>query len=446
MKKKVGVVSLGCPKNLVDTEIMLGILNGDEFETTNNEDEAQIIIINTCGFIESAKKESIETILEMAKYKSSNCELLIVTGCLAERYKEDILNEIPEVDAVAGVGNYEEIAEIISEAYKGIKVAKYGKLSEKAYLENKRVLSTKYGFAYLKIAEGCDNCCTYCIIPKLRGSYRSRLIEDIVKEAAWLAEAGVKEVILVAQDTTRYGSDIYKEKKLVELIHKVSQIDGIESIRLLYCYPEEIDEALINELANNDKLCKYIDIPIQHISDSVLKMMGRRTTSKDIEDLLVKLRERVPGIILRTSLIVGFPGETQEDFEKLFNFVNEFSFDRMGVFIYSKEEGTPAAKLKMQIPKRIKEIRQKKLLVLQNEISRKKNTERLGKVYKTLVEGVAEDGIFYYGRCYAEAPDIDGLIYFTSREPVAIGNYVIVKILDIDDYDLIGEVIDESAE
>lgn len=446
MKKKIGVVSLGCPKNLVDSEIMLGLLKKSEFEITSDKKKADIIIVNTCGFIETAKQESVNTILEMAQAKSRNCELLIVTGCMAERYREQIMQQIPEVDAVLGTGNYSEIADIIDKAYGGEKAVAYGKLEEKAYLENERVLTTGKGYAYLKIAEGCDNCCTYCIIPSLRGHYRSRKLEDITAEAARLAQAGIREIILVAQDTTRYGTDIYKERKLVELLRQLSAISGIDWIRLLYCYPEEIDAALIREIADNDKVVKYMDIPVQHASDKILKRMGRRGTRDEVARLLTDLKTAVPGISLRTSLIVGFPGEDEEDFEQLRAFVGEMQFDRLGVFTYSKEEDTPAAGFPDQVPKRLKEKRQKALMLLQQEIMLEKNRQRLGRQYKTIVEGVADDGIFYYGRTYAEAPDIDGTIYFTSPEPLSAGEFVDVKILNTDDYDLIGEVCHESAE
>lgn len=445
MKKKIGVISLGCPKNLVDSEIMLGLLKKENYEITSNEEEANIIIVNTCGFIDSAKQESINSILEMAQYKKNKCEILVVTGCLAERYKEKIFEQIPEVDAVVGTGGYGEIAKVIENAYSGNKTASYGKLNEVAYLENERLISNNKGFAYLKIAEGCNNCCTYCIIPSLRGPYRSRKIEDIINEATYLEKEGVKELILVAQDVTRYGTDIYKSRKLVELIRRLSELNGIEWIRLLYCYPEEIDESLINELSINKKLCKYIDIPIQHASDNILKSMGRRGTEKDIDLLIGNLRKRVPGIVIRTSFIVGFPGENDEDFNKLSEFIKKQEFDRLGVFTYSKEEDTAAAKLKPQISKRIKEKRYKEIMLIQKDIVARKNKERLNKTYKTLVEGVSEDGIFYIGRSYAEAPDIDNVIYLTASEPLEIGRFVNVNILNADEYDLIGEVENESS-
>lgn len=451
MSKKIGVVSLGCPKNLVDSEIMLGMLKSNNFEITNDESQANIIIINTCGFIESAKQESINTILEMSQYKDQNCELLIVAGCLSERYKKEILKEIPEVDAVLGTANYGDIIKVIEKAYKArlsntVKPEIFGTLGDICYLENERLVSTTdKGYAFIKIAEGCDNCCTYCIIPSLRGPYRSRRIEDVIHEARKLAENGIKEVILIAQDTTKYGVDIYKSKKLVELIKEISKIEGIEWIRLLYCYPELIDEDLINEIKSNGKVCKYLDIPIQHASSKILKLMGRRGSIREIKDTLKKLRKTIPDIVIRTSLIVGFPNEDANDFKLLYNFVKEFEFDRLGVFTYSREEGTPAAEMEGQIGKELKEHRYHQIMSLQNGITEKKNKRRLNKTYKTLVEGVSEDGIFYYGRTYAEAPEIDGTIYFTSGYPLKPGSFVNVKILNIEEYDLIGEVKDEST-
>lgn len=450
LNKKIGVVSLGCPKNLVDSEIMLGLLKKEDYEITNDKEEADILLVNTCGFIESAKQESISTILEMAQCKEHNCKLLIVTGCMAERYKDEIIKQIPEVDAVLGTGNYSEIAEVIEKAFQarennGEKPVLFGKLSEIDYLKGERLVSSNKGFAYLKIAEGCDNCCTYSIIPSLRGPYRSRRIEDILEEASRLAQSGYKEMILVAQDTTRFGVDLYGEKKLVELLRGLSKIEGLQWLRLLYCYPEEIDAPLIEEIASNPKVCNYLDIPIQHASDKVLKVMGRRGSSKDVRDLLVKLKQKIPDIVIRTSLIVGFPGETEEDFEELRKFVEEFRFDRLGVFTYSQEEDTPAAKLKPQIKKSEKNKRQKVIMELQKGMIKENNEKRLHQTYTVLVEGVADDGIFYYGRSYAEAPDIDGLIYFTSPEPLNTGDFVYVRVLNVDEYDLIGEVTNEST-
>lgn len=445
MSKKIGLVSLGCPKNLVDSELMLGLLQSGGYEIVNESEDADIIIVNTCGFIESAKQESINTILEMAALKENKCELLIVTGCMAERYRQMILDEIPEVDAVVGTGSYGEIAAVIEEAYRGERVFRYGDLNGTAYLEGDRVVSTGKGYAYLKIAEGCDNKCTYCIIPSLRGPFRSRSIESVVREAELLASSGIKELILAAQDTTRYGIDIYGKKTLVELLRQLSRIGGIEWIRLLYCYPEEIDNDLISEIASNDKVCKYIDIPIQHASDNVLRRMGRRGTGAQVCGLLETLRSKVPGLVIRTTFIVGFPGETENDFNSLMEFVEKYKFDRLGAFMYSKEEGTPAYRMPDQIPSRVKRSRHNRLMKLQRRISSAANAERIGRTYKVLVEGVAEDGIFYYGRSYQEAPGIDGLIYFTSIEPLQLNSFVEVKILDSDEYDLTGEVLYESS-
>ena len=443
VNKKIGIVSLGCPKNLVDSEIMLGMLSNANYEIINNKDDADILIVNTCGFIESAQQESINTILEMAEEKKRKCEVLIVTGCMAERYKEKIFEQIPEVDAVLGTGNYKEIAQVIDLAYKGEKTISYGRLDDTDYLDEERIISSSKHSVYLKISEGCDNRCTYCIIPYLRGKYRSRKIESLKKETEHLVKNGAKEIVLVAQDTTRYGIDLYGKKMLPELIQELSNVDGVEWIRLLYCYPEEIDDELIAEIASNPKVCKYLDIPIQHAADRILKLMGRRGNISEIRLALNKLRKSVKDIVIRTTMIVGFPDETEEDFEQLLSFVNEFKFDRLGVFTYSKEEGTPAAKMKNQIKKSIKQKRQKAILEQQNAISMEKNSNRVGKVYKAIVDGIADDGIFYYGRTYAEAPEIDGLIYFTSYEPLSLGSFVNVKILNAEEYDLIGEVINE---
>lgn len=438
--KKVGIVSLGCPKNQVDSEIMLGKLTEENYKIVNDENEAEIIIVNTCGFIESAKQESINTILEMAKHKQDKCEMLIVAGCLAQRYSDDILKEIPEVDAIVGTGGYSSVTEAIEEAYKGSKPKVMGNLCDVSYMENQRVITTGSSYAYLKIAEGCDNFCTYCIIPALRGRYRSRKLEDILREARTLAESGTKEVILIAQDTTRYGTDIYGERKLAELLREIAKINGIEWIRVLYCYPEEIDEDLLKEFAENKKVCNYLDIPIQHSSDKVLKAMGRRGTQQDIERVLSLIRKRVPEITIRTTLIVGFPGEDEQDYANLKAFVRDFEFDRLGVFMYSKEEGTPAGKMKNQIPKKVKQARYDQLMEIQQEIAYRKNQDRMNKTYRVLTEGVADDGIFYYGRSCYESPDIDGVIYFTAQEPLNIGEFVNVRILASEQYDLTGEV------
>ena len=431
MKKKVGLISLGCPKNLVDSEIMLGLLNKSRYEIINDKEQADIIIVNTCGFIESAKKESVDTILEMAECKKNKCELLVVTGCLAERYRNEITESIPEVDVLIGTGGYGDIVKAINKAYSNKKVRHFPEQVNLAYLNNKRMLSSDKGYAYLKIAEGCDNRCAYCAIPSIRGRYRSRKIQDILKEAEYLASIGKKEIILVSQDTTRYGIDIYKQKSLVKLIRKLSGLKGIDWIRLLYCYPEEIDDELIDELKNSEKLCKYIDIPIQHISDGILKAMGRRGTSADIESLIVKLRERVPEIAIRTSLMVGFPGENERDFKLLFDFVKRIKFERLGVFAYSREDGTRAADMKSQVRKAIKEKRHKSIMRVQNNINKKKNRNRIGKQDKVIVDGISDDGKFYYGRSYAESPEIDWIIFFKSDKVLNIGDILTAHILAI---------------
>lgn len=446
MKKKVGLVSLGCPKNLVDSELMLGLLKNEGFEIVNDSNEAQIIIINTCGFIENAKQESINTIIRMALLKKNKCELLIVTGCLAQLYRREILDEIPEADALIGTGSFSEIVPAIRLAYGGKRPSFFGEPDGVSFLEGERIISTGKGYAYLKIAEGCNNCCTYCVIPSLRGHYRSRDIGAVLKEAGKLASSGIKELIIVAQDTTRYGMDIYGRKSLVELLREISKMEGIEWIRLLYCYPDQIDDDLIAEIAGNDKIVKYLDIPIQHASDNILKRMGRRGSSAEIGDLLDTLRSSIPGIVLRTTLLVGFPGETKEDFKILLGFVRKYKFDRLGIFMYSREEGTPAYGMPQRVPAKIKKYRYGRLMKVQQQISAGLNAGRIGKVVKVLVEGVAEDGIFYYGRSYAEAPGIDGLVYFTSRKPLTICQMINVRILDSEEYDLIGEAEYESSQ
>jgi len=444
LKQKIGLVSLGCPKNLVDSEIMLGILRDAGYELTEKHETADVIIVNTCAFIGDAKEEAVMTVLEAARYKEEgNLKLLVVTGCLAERYKADIYKEIPEVDVVVGTGSIDQIPSIIGKrlAEGSTEKTVYANTPNTVdYLELTRLVTDGKPYGYLKIAEGCSNRCTYCIIPSLRGDYRSRTIENIIKEAKLLAQRGKKEIILIAQDVTRYGTDIYKEKKLVELVREISRIEEVERIRLLYCYPELIDDCLIAEMKNNPKLCKYMDIPLQHISDKMLKAMGRRGSKSYIYSLLAKIREEIPDVVLRTSLITGFPGETEEDFAELYEFVKEGYFQHLGVFAYSKEEGTPAYRMKGHLPKKVKIERRNKLMELQMANVEKYNSSRLGRIYDTIVDGIAEDGIFYVGRTYAEAPDIDSVIYFTSVEPLEIGMTVPVKILCPDGYDLVGEV------
>ncbi|NMA66531.1 MAG: 30S ribosomal protein S12 methylthiotransferase RimO [Clostridiaceae bacterium] len=442
MKQKIGLISLGCPKNLVDSEIMMGTLKEAGYELTTKLEMTDIIIVNTCAFIGDAKEEAIMSIFEASMYKThGNLKTLIVTGCLAERYKDEIIKEIPEVDLVIGTGSIGRIVEIIEENHINNLQKVYADLPDSVdYLDNSRVLSDNKPYVYLKIAEGCSNHCTYCIIPNLRGRFRSRTIESIVNEAEELALQGKKEIVLVAQDVTRYGLDLYGEIKLVTLIRRLSSIEGIARIRLLYCYPELINDELIEEMRTNPKLCKYFDIPLQHISNKILKTMGRRGTKEYIIKLLKTLRERIPGLVIRTTFIVGFPGETEEDYNELYSFIKDNQFEHLGVFSYSKEEGTPAYKFKDHLPEAIKKERRDKIMELQYGKIEQYNCSLIGRIYDTIIEGVAEDGIFYIGRSYAEAPEIDPVIYLTSAEPLEIGDIVPVKILCADGYDLIGEV------
>jgi ribosomal protein S12 methylthiotransferase len=446
-KINVGLVSLGCDKNRVDSEIMLGVLSDNEYKIVNDEKIADVIIVNTCGFIEAAKEESIDTILEMARNKENGrCKLLIATGCLAERYSDDLLNEIPELDVVLGTGNYMEIDSIIKEAFKEKKrIKRTENIDYNIEFENNRVLTTPLYTAYIKIAEGCNNRCSYCIIPKLRGKYRSRSIENIVDEATRLSINGTKELILVAQDTTKYGIDIYGKKMLPSLIQKLSDIKGIEWIRLLYCYPEDIDNALIEEIKTNNKVCKYIDIPLQHVNDDILINMRRKSRNKDIINLITNLRSNIPDIVIRTTFIVGFPGETEDTFNQLLDFLNEYKIDHVGVFTYSQEEETEAFLFPNQIDDETKKKRQNKLCLLQSKISREKGMTKIGKVLDVLIEGIGDDGV-YIGRYYGYAPDIDGVVYVRSNGyHINIGNFVKVKITDALDYDLVGEVSYESC-
>lgn len=442
MKKyKVGLINLGCDKNRIDGEIALANLNKN-YVLCKDPEEAEIIIVNTCGFIEDSKQESINTILEMAYYKKQNCKVLIATGCLTQRYGDELLELMPELDGILGVNNYGKLDEIIEKALNNEK-SSYCNYSDSNINEGDRIITTDKGTAYIRISEGCDNACAYCAIPKIRGRYRSRTIENIVNEAEKLAECGVKELILVAQDTTRYGVDIYKEKKLPQLLREISKIDGIQWIRILYCYAEEITEELIEEIKANDKVCKYLDIPIQHISDNVLKNMRRKGRKKIITDNINKLREKIPGIVLRTTLIVGFPGETEEDFLELKSFVEETKFDKLGVFKYSKEEDTAAFYMKDQISEDIKEIREAEIMITQQKISRKINENKLQRVYNVIVESF--DGVLYHGRNYEMAPEIDGDLIFISDNKLNLGEFVQVKITEALEYDLIGVVWNESS-
>lgn len=436
MKSKIGFVSLGCPKNLTVTETMIGLL-APEYEIVTNPADADIIIVNTCGFIESAKQESIETIIEMGQYKDGgNLKKLIVTGCLAERYTEDILEQLPEVDAVVGTGSYFEIKKIIDNATHGERVTHKNDINTVAPENLPRVISTGGASAYLAIADGCNNHCTYCVIPSLRGKYRSRKMEDILAEARSLAEKGYKELIVIAQDTTMYGIDLYKEKRLAALVRELDKIDGIEWIRLHYCYPESVTDELIEVMANSKKVCKYIDIPFQHASDSVLKRMGRRGKEADYRALVEKLRIAMPDITIRSTFITGFPGETAEDFETLMKFVNDTELDKIGVFAYSREEGTPAAEMEDQIDEEVKEARRDALMALGQEISLDRNKGKIGRTIKVLAEDQIKRNIFA-GRSEGDSPDVDGMVIFKSKN-AKIGEFADVKITKASEYDLEG--------
>lgn len=440
--KKILFISLGCDKNLVDSEVMLGILADRDFEMTDTEDDADIIIINTCCFINDAKEESINTILEMAEYKKTGpCKALIVTGCLAQRYKQEIVDEIPEVDAVIGTSKYDEIFDAVDQALKGSHFLDVDDLDRLPSVPGKRILTTGGHYAHLKIAEGCDKHCTYCIIPKIRGNYRSVPMEQLLAEAASLAEQGVKELILVAQETTLYGVDLYGKKSLHILLQELAKIKGIRWIRILYCYPEEIYPELIETIKNEKKVCHYLDMPIQHASDAILKRMGRRTTKAQLKETVSLLRKEIPDIVLRTTLIAGFPGETQEQHEELMEFVDEMEFERLGVFAYSPEENTPAASMPDQIPEEIKEERRDAILELQQEIAFDKAADMVGRTLYAMIEGKVADEPAYVARTYADSPDIDGYVFVNTGEMLMSGDFVKVKITGSAEYDLIGELV-----
>lgn len=432
----VGFVSLGCSKNLVDTEMMIGLFKNNNFKIVNNPKEAEIIVINTCGFIEPAKQEAINTILEMSEYKNKKCKYLIVMGCLVERYKKDLQKLLPEVDLFLSIKEYEKAWDEIS---KLINIPEEGKYTNMEYLE--REISTGNNMAYLKIAEGCSNRCTYCAIPAIRGPFESRKIEDVIEEAEQLAKKGVKELVVIAQDTTKYGIDLYGKPRLAELLEKLCKIEGFKWIRFLYAYPETITDELIDVVKNNEKICNYFDIPIQHISNPVLKKMNRKSNEESIKELIKKIRKEIPNVIIRTSLIVGFPGETQEDFEKLCEFVKTAKFDRMGAFTYSKEDGTPAERLPNQIHGNTKKARYNKIMKIQKEISDQKGKEKIGKTYEVLVENKSFDGKYLVGRTYMDVPDEDGVVYIESSDTSLIGKFIKVKITDYSDYDLIGKIL-----
>lgn len=446
---KIGVVSLGCPKNLVDSETMLGLIHEENYEITNDPSEAEIIIVNTCGFIESAKEESINTILQMAEYKKSgSCKYIIVTGCLSQRYAEELFNEMPEADAIAGVEVYDEIGSIIKRVMNGERFIMLERSKPDVIYTSKetflpRILTTPSYTAYLKIAEGCDNCCSYCAIPKIRGPYRSKPMEQVLKEAKALADNGVKELIVVAQDTTRYGEDLPGGKLLLaDLLKELNKIESLKWIRVMYCYPNNFTDELIETFASLDKVCKYVDLPLQHASNRLLASMNRYDTREEVETLLAKLRKRIPGIVIRTTFIVGFPGETDADFEELKEFVEQQRFENAGVFAYSQEEGTVAGAMPNQIPDEIKQERYHELMALQAQISEEIHKDTEGQTLEVLVEGIEEDGSgLHYGRSYREAPDIDGLVFIENPGDIKPGCFVKVNILQGFTYESVGERI-----
>lgn len=439
---KILFISLGCDKNLVDTEVMLGMLASRGYEMTNDEQEADIIVINTCCFIHDAKEESIQNILEMAEYKKNgSAKALIVTGCMAERYRQEILDEIPEVDEVLGTTAYDRILDAVDAALAGQHEVMTADLDALPLPETKRLVTTGGHFAYLKIAEGCDKHCTYCIIPKIRGNFRSVPMERLLKEAQDLAEQGVKELILVAQETTLYGKDLYGEKALPKLLRELCKISGIRWIRILYCYPEEITDELIQVMKEEPKICHYLDLPIQHANDTILKRMGRRTSKQELIDIVQKLRKEIPDICLRTTLITGFPGETQEQHEEVMEFIDTLEFDRLGAFTYSPEEDTPAATFEDQIDEEVKEDRQADIMELQQEIAFDKAEDMIGREVLVMIEGKVADENAYVGRTYRDAPNVDGLIFINTDVELISGDFAKVKVTGALDYDLIGELM-----
>lgn len=444
---KILFISLGCDKNLADSEEMLGLLTAGGHEITDDETQADAIVINTCCFIKDAKEESVETILEMAEYKKTgSCHALIVTGCMAQRYQKEIIEEVPEVDAVLGTTSYGDIVKALEEAVAGNHFEEFRDIDYLPDTGSKRVLTTGGHFGYLKIAEGCDKHCTYCIIPKLRGKFRSVPMERLIAQAEDMAEQGVKELILVAQETTVYGKDLYGKKSLHILLKKLCEIRGIRWIRILYCYPEEIYDELIETIRDEKKICHYLDIPIQHASDRILKRMGRRTSKQELVDIVGKLRKEIPDIVLRTTLITGFPGETEEDHEELKEFVDEMEFDRLGVFTYSPEENTPAAEMADQVPEEVKEERRDELMELQQEISYDRGQDRIGQELLVMIEGKVADESAYIGRTYGDAPKVDGYIFVQTGELLMTGDFAKVRVTGALEYDLIGVLSDEYTE
>lgn len=438
---KLMFVSLGCDKNLVDTEIMMGMLADKNISFTDDESEAEIIVVNTCCFINDAKEESVETILSMAELKKTgSCRVLIVAGCMAQRYKQEIIDEIPEVDAVLGTASYDRIVQTIEDVLKGNCHNVFDELSRLPDNSGRRLVTTGGHYAYLKIAEGCDKCCTYCIIPKIRGRYRSYPMEELVKQAEELVAGGVKEILLVAQETTLYGKDLYGEKSLHKLLKELCAIEGLVWIRILYCYPEEIYDELIEVIKTEPKICHYLDMPIQHANDDILRRMGRRTDKADLKAIIEKLRREIPDIALRTSLIAGFPGETPKAHEEMLAFVDEMEFDRLGCFAYSAEEDTPAYSFPDQIEEQVKEDWRDEIMELQQEVSMDKSEERIGRTYMVMIEGRVADENAYVGRTYMDAPNVDGYIFVNTDEELMTGDFVPVKVTGALEYDLIGEI------
>lgn len=441
MNYKIGMISLGCPKNQVDAEHMLALMDAEGWEIVDYVDGCDAVIVNTCGFIDDAKKEAIENILDMVELKKEGViSKIIVTGCLAQRYKDEIVKEIPEVDAVIGIGANGDIIKTVEEVMSGVDTIENYPPQCDLPLEGQRILTTPQYWAYLKIGEGCSNRCTYCTIPSIRGNMRSRSMENVIDEAKQLAESGVKELILIAQDTTSYGLDLYGELKLPELLNELCKIDSIEWIRLLYCYPDRITDELIKTMKNQEKVVNYIDLPLQHADDKILKAMNRRGDQALIRNVISKLREEIPDVVIRTTFIVGFPGEGEEEFETLAEFVNEIEFDRLGVFTFSPQEGTPAFDMEDQVDEDIKTRRGEVIMQDQYSIMEEKNNEKIGKTYKVVVEDYDGYSDSYTGRTYMDAPEIDGLVKFTSHKDLDIGDFVDVEIFDVEDYDLIGEV------